>query len=141
ASLDVPIRDDSGTAAANPPSAGRSSSTPVRIVDRRGAPLSATYAGAWNVHDRVPLHEVPAFLREAFVTAEDKRFHAHGGVDWRARAAALATNIANLAALRGASTITEQVVRMIHPRPRTVWSRWIEGFDAMRLERRFSKAE
>ncbi len=30
---------------------------------------------------------------------------------------------------------------MIHPRPRTLWSRWVEGFEAMRLERRFEKAE
>lgn len=43
-------------------------------------------------------------------------------------------------AVRGASTITEQVVRMLHPRPRTIWSRWLEGFEAAALERRFSKA-
>src|SRR5262249_1182835 len=42
--------------------------------------------------------------------------------------------------VRGASTITEQVVRMLHPRPRTLWSRWVEGFEAMRLEARFPKA-
>jgi len=28
---------------------------------------------------------------------------------------------------------------MLHPRPRTVWSRWLEGFEAMRLEARFPK--
>jgi penicillin-binding protein 1C len=30
---------------------------------------------------------------------------------------------------------------MIHPRKRTVWSRWIEGFEARALERKFSKDE
>ena len=35
----------------------------------------------------------------------------------------------------------EQVVRLLHPRPRTLWSRWVEGFEAMRLEVRFSKSE
>ncbi len=30
---------------------------------------------------------------------------------------------------------------MLHPRPRTVWSRWIEGFEAYSLEIKFSKAE
>ena len=30
---------------------------------------------------------------------------------------------------------------MLHPRPRTVWSRWIEGFEALRLERTFSKPD
>ena len=44
-------------------------------------------------------------------------------------------------AVRGASTISEQVVRMLHPRPRTVWSRWLEGWEARELERRFTKNE
>src|SRR5690606_31909165 len=35
----------------------------------------------------------------------------------------------------------EQVVRMLHPRPRTVWSRWVEGWEAQRLERAFGKSE
>ena len=30
---------------------------------------------------------------------------------------------------------------MLQPRPRTLWSRWLEGWEARRLERRFSKAE
>ena len=65
----------------------------------------------------------------------------HRGVDWIARIHAAWTNVVSLRAVRGASTITEQVVRMIHPRPRTLWSRWVEGFEAMRLETRFDKAE
>ena len=43
--------------------------------------------------------------------------------------------------VRGASTITEQVVRILHPRPRTLWSRWLEGIEAGQLEKRFSKTE
>jgi penicillin-binding protein 1C len=113
----------------------------ARYVDRRGEVLSVTYENRWNVHDRISLHDVPTIVQRAFVTAEDKRFYAHGGVDWTARLHAAWTNIKSLRTVRGASTITEQVVRMIHPRPRTLWSRWIEGFDAMRLERRFDKGE
>jgi penicillin-binding protein 1C len=113
----------------------------AQYVDRRGELLSVTYENPWNVHDRIPLHEVPELVQEAFVTAEDKRFYTHRGVDWTARLHAAWTNVTSLRAVRGASTITEQVVRMIHPRPRTLWSRWVEGFDAMRLERRFGKGE
>ncbi len=112
-----------------------------RYVDRRGELLSVTYENRWNVHDRVPLHEVPAILAEAFVTAEDKRFYLHRGVDWTARLHAAWMNLTSLRAVRGASTITEQAVRMIHPRPRTLWSRWVEGFEAMRLEKKFEKGE
>lgn len=110
-----------------------------RFTDRNGLPLNTTYTSEWNVHDRLPLHEMPAFLREAFIHAEDKRFYRNHGADWRARLAALATNLRYLDRIRGASTISEQTVRMLHPRPRTVWSRWLEGFDAARLEARFGK--
>jgi len=112
-----------------------------RFVDRHGVPLNLSYTGEWNVHDRLALPEIPPFLREAFIHAEDKRFLRHEGPDWLARLSAVATNLRNLDSVRGASTISEQVVRMLHPRPRTVWTRWLEGFEAARLERRFSKDE
>ena len=113
----------------------------TRILDRHGTPLSVTLENDWNVHDIVPLHEIPGFLKRAFIHAEDKRFHRHGGPDWIARAAALRTNLANGRAVRGGSTITEQVVRILHPRPRTVWARWLEGFEAAELEAAFTKNE
>ncbi len=111
------------------------------VLDRGGEPLSAHYQQRWNTADRLPLEQVPAFLRTAMVAAEDRRFWQHGGIDWRARASAIRQGIAAGHAVRGASTISEQVVRLLHPRPRTVWSRWVEGFEAMRLEARFSKSD
>jgi penicillin-binding protein 1C len=113
--------------------------SPTQFLDRNGEPLNATYQGDWNVHDIAPLHEIPTLLQDAFIHAEDKRFYRHGGPDWVARIAALWANLSNGRAIRGASTISEQAVRMLHPRPRTVWTRWIEGFEAARLERRFGK--
>ena len=113
----------------------------MQVLDRRGEPLNATFTNRWNVHDTVPLHEIPPFLRAAFVAAEDKRFFEHDGPDWRARLSAAWTNVTSGRAVRGASTISEQVVRMLQPRPRTVWSRWLEGWEARELERRFTKSE
>ncbi|HSX82409.1 MAG TPA: biosynthetic peptidoglycan transglycosylase, partial [Candidatus Saccharimonadia bacterium] len=112
----------------------------AQVVDRRGFPLSITFQNPWNVHDYVPLHEIPLFLQQAFMAAEDKHFYAHKGVDWPARLHALRQNLYARRTVRGASTITEQVVRLLHPRPRTVWSRWVEGFEARRLEAHFPKA-
>jgi penicillin-binding protein 1C len=111
------------------------------VLARDGTRLSVSLQNAWNTTDVVPLQEMPEFLKHAFVLSEDKRFYEHYGVDWSARFAALWQNLTHLEARRGASTITEQVVRMLHPRPRTLWSRWLEGFEAQRLEERFSKAE
>lgn len=116
---------------------------PIRrpvLVERGGRPLSATYQNRWSIHT-APLHDMPVLLQQAFVESEDRRFFRHRGVDWTARLRALQQNLRAMRAVRGASTITEQVVRMIHPRPRTVWSRWLEGIEAARLESRLPKTE
>jgi penicillin-binding protein 1C len=111
------------------------------LIDREGRTISITLDNPWNVDDRVDLHAVPGLLRAAFVEAEDRRFFDHGGVDWPARAHAVVQNLRARRSVRGASTISEQVVRMLHPRRRTIQARWIEGFEARRLEQRFDKGE
>ncbi len=113
----------------------------VQVVDRDHIPLTVTYRNRWNMHDYLPLHEMPGILRQAFVVSEDQRFFHHGGVDWQARLHALGQDLTALRSIRGASTISEQVVRMWHPRPRTLWSRWLEGLEAARLEKSFSKGQ
>lgn len=112
-----------------------------RLLDRNGTPLTVTYQNRWNHHDFVPLHQMPPLLVAAFLESEDRRFFQHNGVDWAARVHALLQNAAAMRVVRGASTISEQVIRTLHPRPRTFWSRWLEGIEAQRLEQRFSKAE
>ena len=112
-----------------------------QVLARDGTPLSYTLENAWNTTDTVPLTAVPTLLQTAFIVAEDQHFYQHHGTDWPARCAALWLDVREGAAIRGASSTTEQVVRMIHPRPRTPWSRWVEGFEAARLEARFSKRQ
>lgn len=113
----------------------------VQLLDRNSVPLTITYQNDWNIHDYVPLHEIPEMLQQIFILAEDKRFYEHDGPDWQARWHAMWQNIMALRIVRGASTISEQTVRILHPRPRTFWSRWLEGFEADRLQQRFSKAD
>ncbi len=113
----------------------------VRVLDRNREPLTVTYQNEWNTHDYVPLYEIPEFLQQAFIIAEDKRFYSHSGIDRLARLNAAWQNLRVMGGVRGASTITEQVIKMLHVRPRTIWSRWLEGFEAQRLEKRFSKTE
>ncbi|CAI2716961.1 transglycosylase domain-containing protein [Nitrospina watsonii] len=113
----------------------------MQVTDRFGAPLRVTYQARWNTHDTVPLHAVPEFLKRAFIVSEDKRFYDHNGIDWLARGHAVWQNVKAFGTVRGASTLTEQVVRILHPRPRTVWSRWLEGFEARRLEAALTKPD
>jgi penicillin-binding protein 1C len=110
-----------------------------QVLARDGTRLNVTLQNAWNDTDQVALSQVPPLLTRAFILAEDQRFASHNGIDWHARLAALWQNLRAGSAVRGASTISEQVVRMLHPRPRTVWSRWLEGFEAGRLESRCPK--
>lgn len=115
-------------------------SVKAQLLDRTGQPLTITYQNQWNAHKLIPLHRIPTFLQEAFILAEDKRFYEHSGIDWLARLNALWQNIAALEGVRGASTLSEQVVRMIHKRPRTFWARWLEGWEARQLEANTDKA-
>lgn len=110
------------------------------LLDRQGHVLAEGISD-WNVQDQLPLYRMPLRLQQAVLTAEDRRFYAHRGVDWLARAHALWQGLRAGRNVRGASTITEQTVRMLVPRPRTLWSKWLEGFDARRLEMQATKAD
>ncbi len=116
-----------------------SDSRNVAVTDRNGEPLSITYQTQWNTADTYPLYDIPPLLKDAFVYSEDRKFFDHGGVDWKARVGAIKQNFESHRTVRGASTITEQVVRMINPRPRNLWSKWLEGIESTLLEQNASK--
>src|SRR5699024_4228356 len=112
---------------------------PVTAAD--GTPLTVSFRGRYNHIDIRNLTAIPVLLRQAFVRSEDQRFWQHSGIDWQARLAALWGNFWAGRNKRGASTIAEQAMRIIHPRPRTYWSHWVAGFDAKRLIERFGHAK
>ena len=112
-----------------------------QLTDRYGEPLAVSYQNRWNTSVYLPVHEIPERFKKIFIWSEDKRFYDHRGIDWYARFHALWQNITAGKGVRGASTISEQVIRMIHIRPRTVWSRWVEGFEAARLEKKVNKSD
>jgi penicillin-binding protein 1A len=79
-----------------------------KVLDRNGALI-----GRLSVVKRinVPLARVPSHVQQAFIATEDRRFHAHHGIDWRGFARALWRNTAALGVREGFSTITMQVAR------------------------------
>jgi penicillin-binding protein 1C len=113
----------------------------LQVVDRNNRPLSISYQNRWNSYDYVPLHQIPALLQQAFIVSEDQHFYEHRGSDWTARLSALWTSLRHLKVVRGASTLSEQVVRMLHPRPRTLWSKWLETIEVRQLEAEFKKPD
>ncbi len=111
------------------------------VTDRNGRILRLT-PGAdrcfslWRQYDSIPRRVV-----DAVVAAEDKRFFSHHGFDAPALARATYQNIRSGRVVSGASTITQQVVRLIRPRSRTYGSKLIELVSAIKMERRLSKPE
>ena len=109
------------------------------FLDRSGQVLGVRgpYYG-----QRVHLSDLPAYVPQAFIAIEDRRFYEHEGVD---RMAILRAVLANLRAgetVQGASTISQQLARNLFLTPEQSINRKLrEMVLASRIERRLTKDE
>ncbi len=91
----------------------------------------------------VPIDVIPPKIISAFLSAEDKGFYEHFGIDIQAVTRALITNFKNYGTgkrLVGASTITQQVAKNFLLSSEVSFERKIkEAILAIRIERAFSK--
>lgn len=90
--------------------------------------------------NRKPKTESP-WLHEAMLTAEDRWFYYHCGINPVSMATALYDNVKAGEVVRGGSTITMQLARLMEPKARTVPNKLIEMFRAIQLELAYSKSE
>jgi len=67
-----------------------------------------------NIRQPVAGNELPATLREATIAIEDKNFYEHGALDYEGIARAIVEDVKAGAAVQGASTITQQLVRNLY---------------------------
>ncbi len=111
----------------------------IEFVDRHGLPLRIEPADGELFSQRVPYSEIPLPLVHATIAAEDRRFWQHPGVDCRASIRAAWQLLANRRIISGASTITQQLIKLSHPRRRTFSNKLIEAVQALRLEQVWSK--
>ena len=117
------------------------------LLDRQGLPIQTLRVdtqvrrGPW-----LDLAEISPALRDALVLSEDRRFWAHGGVDWQALAASAWANAWNTRT-RGASTLTMQLAGLLDDdlaRPaggRSLGSKMSQMARAAQLEARWSKVQ
>ena len=92
----------------------------------------------------VPYAELPPRLLQAFVSAEDKGFFEHEGIDWLGIVRAAFTNIGSVFSERrpvGASTITQQVAKGLVGNEVSLWRKIREAILARRLEAALSKQQ
>ncbi|MGE0745814.1 MAG: penicillin-binding protein 1A [Rhodospirillales bacterium] len=91
----------------------------------------------------VPVWAMPKVVVKAFISAEDKTFYEHSGIDFSGIARAVLTNVERMGSNRrpvGASTITQQVAKNFLLTNEVSFERKIkEALLAMRIEKALSK--
>jgi penicillin-binding protein 1C len=112
----------------------------VEFVDRTGRPLRKILQDQRIYRSRCSLSDISPNAIAATLSAEDKRFRAHSGIDGLAIARALVQALRTGQIRSGASTITEQLVKLSCPdSPRGVWEKISEAWGALSLERHWTK--
>ncbi len=112
----------------------------LTLLDCRGREIAELASPEARAQFPVSLGEMGPWLPTIAVALEDRRFYQHPGIDWRAVAAACARNVKSRRLLSGASTITQQLVKLATGRQQRSWSgKLYEAIVAWKLERRWSK--
>jgi len=88
----------------------------------------------------VPLEKMSPYLLDALISTEDRKFYQHWGVDLHRFGGALWADLKALRYAEGASTITQQLARMLFLSREKILTRKIkEWMTAIQIERRYSK--
>ena len=115
---------------------------PLLLVDREGRPLRSVASpdGRPGREAWVPLHRVSSHAVLTLLASEDQRFFEHAGVDLLGIGRAAWLNLTGRGRF-GGSTITMQLMRMVHSRgkPRTLGNKIKEIVLALRVERALDK--
>jgi penicillin-binding protein 1A len=111
--------------------------THVRAID--GSPIHS-FARERRVF--VPYEDLPKQVIQAFISAEDKTFFTHGGIDYVGILNAIWHNVTNTGRPIGASTITQQVAKNLLLNNEVSYLRKArEAILAKRIEDAFTKGE
>src|SRR3954470_4685579 len=95
---------------------------------------------AKQLRQAVPSSSIPAFMKQAIVAVEDRRFYKHKGVDYPGILRAAAKDATSKAVVQGGSTITMQLVRRLYlSRERSFKRKIEEATLAKEMEKRRSK--
>ncbi|HEX9046263.1 MAG TPA: penicillin-binding protein 1C [Verrucomicrobiae bacterium] len=111
----------------------------VEFLDRNGQPLRIVRPGDLPFGRSINYADIPQPLVEATLAAEDRRFWNHHGVDACATLRAAGQWLWYGRVISGGSTISQQLIKLAQPRPRTVRTKLVEALQALRLEKVWSK--
>jgi penicillin-binding protein 1A len=109
------------------------------VQDAAGADI-ATYGDV--VGDPLRLTDLPAYLPQAAVAVEDRRFYHHHGIDLAGVARASFVDLRDRRVEQGGSTITQQVAKTLFLSNARTWRRKLQELVlTLWLERSFTKQE
>ena len=109
----------------------------VSLVASDGS-LIASYGDLYG--SAVALKDLPAYLPQAVIATEDRRFYSHFGLDLKGLARAVYVNLTSGRLVQGGSTITQQLAKNIFLTPeRSIHRKGQEVLLALWLERNFTK--
>ena len=110
----------------------------VQIFDGEDRLFSALGKGENRL--LLSIEDLPAHVKNAFIAAEDARFYDHPGVDFIRILGAAWSDLKAGAFVEGASTITQQLIKLTHLNSRKELSRKVdEAILAVQLERIYGK--
>lgn len=111
----------------------------TRVYDRNGVLLKEFFS---ENRALTPFKDMPPTLVNMLLATEDQEFYKHWGMNLRRTITMVFTNLLNLHIKGGASTITQQLSRMLFLNQRRTFERKIkEALTAIKLERTYSKDE
>jgi penicillin-binding protein 1A len=109
------------------------------VLDRNGRAIGEYFEERRRL---VTFDQIPRHVIDAFVSAEDRTFFEHRGIDFMGIARAAWKNLLAGGKVEGASTITQQMVKGLLLSPERTYTRKIrELILARRIEQRFTKQE
>ncbi|MBK1881811.1 penicillin-binding protein 1C [Luteolibacter pohnpeiensis] len=110
------------------------------LTDRHGLPLHHLTFGDSTRMIPLEFKDIPPDLLACTLAAEDKRFFEHGGVDLLSISRATRDFVLHRRVTSGASTITQQLIKISSPRrKRNLGTKLREAFTARHLEMIWSK--
>lgn len=115
------------------------------VLDRHGQPLRRVPSALGLRGAPLDLESMGDRLVTTTLVSEDRRFYEHAGVDATAVLRALKQNVQHGRLVSGASTVTQQLVKLLdnsgRPGERSAWIKLVETARATNLEERLSKRE
>ena len=113
----------------------------LRLEDRNGILLREVLSDEGGLCRWVRLADISPLLLKATIASEDRHYFVHPGVNPYAVVRAFFQNLKSQRVVSGASTITQQVIRNIFHFRRTLLTKALEAWLAVRLEHTLSKNE